>query len=202
MQAMRALGLPRPIVFLLAFVICAGQRVSAESDEIWRPNPNETYGPSTYCQWNRTGLPPMQQKICLDRDRANPPKLYQPKPGEILTKLLPECQVGGAISCNDDLFQPVWKRLEAANGEAIKIDMNSIQHFNNGAVEVVVYTYVPNTVFDIARLKRLRFDCHGQFMELDGGFVSDAPPRSVAGEIADIVCAGAKAQLPRDEGRR
>jgi hypothetical protein len=135
----------------------------AYADDMYRPRPGEAYDPSIYCEWNRTGLPAEQQKICLDRDRKNPPKLYEAKPGEILTKLLPSCQLGGVISCNDDLFQPVCEKIEADNGEATKIDMNSIEHFINGTADVVVYTYVPNTMFDPTRLKRLDFDCHGHF---------------------------------------
>lgn len=175
-----------------------GQPLSAQApsavapDEIYRPNPKEAYVPAIYCDWNRTGLPPAQQKICLDRDRANKPKLYQAKPGEILIKLLPDCQVGGAMSCNDDLFQPVWKTVEADNGAVTRIDMNSIQHLSGGTTNVTVYTGIPHTMFDSTKLKMLWFDCQGHLVEFDGaGGQSpqlDAPPRSVAGEIARIVC--------------
>jgi hypothetical protein len=162
---------------------------AVRADEIWHRGPNEAYDPSTYCNWNRTGLPPVQQRICLDQDRRNPPKLYQAKPGETLTKLIPACDSGGGVSCNSDVFQPVWKRLDAANGEATKIDMNSIEHLSTGAVNVVVYSYVPNTMFDPAKLTRLVFDCQGHFMRLGGAsYPMDAPPHSVAGEIATIVC--------------
>jgi len=162
------------------------------SDEIYRPHPGEAYTPPTYCQWNRTGLPAAQQKICLDRDKKNPPKLYKAKPGEMLQKLLPNCQIGGAESCNDDLFQPVWKRIEAANGEVTRIDMNSIQHLSGGTTNVTVYTGASHTMFDSSRLRMLWFDCRGHFRAFDGNAgqsdVLDAPPRSIAGEIANIVC--------------
>jgi len=165
----------------------------AYADDMYRPKPGEAYDPATYCNWNRTGLPPSYQKICINRDKKNPPKLYQPKPGEILTTLLPSCQIGGAISCNDDLYQKVWRKIEADNGEVTKVDMNSIEHFNNGTADVVKYTYVPNTMFDPNSLVRLKFDCHGHYMNLDGGsLLLDAPPRSVVGEVAAIACAGAK----------
>jgi|SRR5665213_9116 len=165
----------------------------AQTDEVWRPNPREAYGPSTYCNWNRTGLPPAQQKICAAEDQKSVARIYKAKPGEVLTTLIPSCQSGGALSCSDDLYQKVWRRIEADNGEVTKIDMNSIEHFNNGTIDVAVYTYVPNTTFDPTRLRRLHFDCHGHFMDNDNmSAMMDAAPRSVAGEVAAIVCAGAK----------
>jgi hypothetical protein len=185
----------------------AGQFISVQTpestkpaDDIYRPRPGEAYTPATYCEWNRTGLPSEQQKICLDRDRNNPPKLYKAKPGEILVKLLPNCQIGGAASCNDDLYQPVWKEIEADNGEVTKIDMNSIKHLSGGTTDVTIYTGVPHTMFDQARLKMLWFDCQGHFMAFDGGMGQspqlDAPPRSIAGRIAKIVCINQDAPNP------
>ena len=72
--------------------------------------------------------------------------------------------------------------------------MNSIQHLAGGTINVTVYTGAPHTMFDSTRLKMLWFDCQGHFRAFDGNFGQseelDAPPRSVAGEIANIVCAG------------
>jgi len=162
------------------------------SDEIYRPHPGEAYAPAVYCGSNRTGLPPEQQKICLERDTKNPPELYKAKPGETLEKLVPNCQIGGAETCNDDFFQPVWKRIEADNGEVTRIDMNSIQHLADGTTDVTVYTGAPHTMFDSTRLKMLWFDCQGHFRAFDGSFGQseelDTPPRSIAGEIANVVC--------------
>ena len=170
------------------------------ADDIYRPRPGEAYAPATYCDWNRTGLPPEQQKICLDRDIKNPPKLYKAKPGETLETLLPNCRIGGAESCNDDFFQPVWKRIEADNGQVTRIDMNSIQHIGGGGTNVTVYTGAPHSVFDSTRLQMLRFDCQGHFRSFDGNMgqsdVLDAPPRSIAGEIATIVCTNQDVKNP------
>jgi hypothetical protein len=135
-------------------------------------------------------LPPAQLQICLDQDKANPPKIYKAKPGEILTSLLSGCKVGGAVSCNEDLFLPVWLTITADSGEATKIDMNSILGGGKSGAAVVVYTYVPGTSFDPTRMETLHFDCAGHVMEMNPWppVVTDAPPNSVAGEIADIVC--------------
>jgi hypothetical protein len=110
---------------------------------------------------------------------------------EPLSTLIPSCVPGGRISCTDDLYQKVWIRLEADNGEVTKVDTRSIDHVSTGAAEVVVYTYVPNTRFDPSRLRRLFFDCAGQFRDETEGFsrVMDAPPQSIAGRVAAIACA-------------
>jgi hypothetical protein len=173
----------------------------AHADDIWRRHPGEAYDPATYCRWNRTGLPPAQQKICLAYDRAHLPKNYRPKTGQVLTVLLPSCQPGGAISCNDDLYQKVWLRVEATNGAAFKIDMNSIAHLNNGGAEAVVYI-IEGTTFDPANLKHFIFDCRGHYMDSDNmGATLYAPPRSVAGQIAALACEGAKDTRLEDASR-
>lgn len=187
------------VVFAIPAYV-AGQLISTQrpesakpADNIYRPRPGEAYAPATYCEWNRTGLPPEQQEICLDRDIKNPPKLYKAKPGETLETLLPNCRIGGAESCNDDFFQPVWRRIEADNGQVTRIDMNSIQHLGGGGTNVTVYTGAPHSMFDSTRLQMLWFDCQGHFRSFDGNMgqsdVLDAPPRSIAGGIANIVCA-------------
>ena len=162
-----------------------------QPDQIWHPNPNEAYEPSTYCQWNRTGLPEAQQKICLELDRKNPPKVYKPKPGEVVTTLISNCHPGGGLSCNADIYQKVWLQVEAVNGEVTKINMNSIQHLNSGSALVNVYTTVPNTKFDPSRLSTLIFDCAGHYKNATNFYspLFDAPPRSVAGKVASIACA-------------
>lgn len=166
----------------------------AQADQLWRPNANEVYGPQTYCNWNRTGLPEAQQRICIERDRRNPPKNYQATKGEALATLLPHCDPSGGLSCNDDIFQKVWLRLEADNGEVTKIDMNSLQRSTVGSVEAITYTYVPNTAFDQTKLRRLLFDCKGHFMDItnSNSELLDAPPRSVVGNVASIVCSHAR----------
>jgi hypothetical protein len=119
--------------------------------------------------------------------------------------LLPSCQPGGAISCNDDLYQKVWLRIEATNGAAFKIDMNSLAHLNNGGAEAVVYI-IEGTMFDPGNLKHFIFDCHGHYMDADNlGVTLYAAPRSVAGQIQALACEGAKdtrlADASRDDGR-
>ncbi len=179
----------------------------AQVDEEWRARPGEVYLPSTYCNWNRTGLPAAQQKICLDYDRKNLPKVYRPKPGEVLTTLIPSCQIGGAISCNDDLFQKVWLRIEADNGEVTKIDMNSVAGTNVGGAVATIYTYVPNTMFDPSKLRNLVFDCAGHYEDVTNmpSALLDAPPRSVVGRISALACSGAKdtrlEDANKDDGR-
>ena len=111
-----------------------------------------------------------------------------------LTTLIPSCPQTSGADCSNDIYRKVWLRLEAENGEVTKVDTASIQHFNTGAAEVVVYTYVPNTPFNPSKLRRLFFDCAGQFRDQTEGFSPpmDAPPRSIAGRISAIACVGAK----------
>lgn len=112
-------------------------------------------------------------------------------PADDLTTLISHCDANSGLPCTEDLYQKVWRKIEADNGEVTKIDMRSIQRFNTGAVDVAIYTYVPNTLFDPSKLRRLTFDCAGHFMDSTGGFSEqmDAPPQSIAGQIASIVCA-------------
>lgn len=94
-----------------------------------------------------------------------------------------------------DVFQKVWRRIEADNGEIIKIDMRSINHSGDRPVDVFVYIDVSDKGFDPMRLRRLLFDCAGHYQDIsDMGFspMQDAPSRSVAGRIQEIVCAGAQ----------
>jgi hypothetical protein len=56
---------------VFALVLAAGlvANASAFADDWWRVKPGEEYGPETYCNWNRTGLPPAQQQVCGLRDQ-------------------------------------------------------------------------------------------------------------------------------------
>ena len=159
-------------------------------NDIYRPSPGEQYGPETYCEFNRSGLPEVEQRSCLDFDAKHPPKIYKARPGEVLTKLLQTCATGASISCNADIFQKVWLQIEAENGEVTEIDMNSITRANGNTATAAVYTSVPNTIFDPTRVRLLVFDCAGRYM--DGTtfppVMHDAPPRSVAGAVAGVVC--------------
>ena len=125
----------------------------------------------------------------------------------MLTTLIPSCQIGGAISCNDDLFQKVWLRIEADNGEVTKIDMNSVAGTNVGGAVATIYTYVPNTMFDPSKLRNLVFDCAGHYEDVTNmpSALLDAPPRSVVGRISALACSGAKdtrlEDANKDDGR-
>jgi hypothetical protein len=82
--------------------------VSAHADDVWRLRPNEAYDPGTYCNWNRTGLPLAQQKVCAARDQKN------------------------------GVYKPNWRKLEADNGTVYYIDLNSIIHSGAGGSEALV----------------------------------------------------------------
>ena len=108
-----------------------------------------------------------------------------------LSVLLPSCSPGGRISCDDDLYQKKWLRLEAENGEFTKVDTN-FRRSSVGSVEAVIYTYTAaDKMFDPSRLRRLLFDCAGHYMDVTGpmGPQMDAPSHSVAGRIATMACA-------------
>jgi len=109
---------------------------------------------------------------------------------EALSTLLSNCQIGGRVSCDDDIYQKVWIKIEASDGEVTKVDMHSISRSNLGSVEAITYTYVPNTRFDPSKLRRLLFDCEGHFMDVTNSSSQemDAPPRSVVGQVAALVC--------------
>ncbi len=122
---------------------------------------------------------------------------------EALSTLIPSCVQGGGIDCTNDIYRKVWRRLEAENGLVTKVNTASIQHFNTGAAEVLVYTYVPDTRYDPSKLRRLFFDCAGQFRDQTEGFSPsmDAPPRSIAGRISAIACEGARDTRLEDADR-
>lgn len=111
-----------------------------------------------------------------------------------LTPLLPKSACGHVmVSCADDIFRPVWIKLISSVGEITKIDSN-FRTVGSGAVLVYAYSFVPNTVFDAHKLRRLVFDCAGQYYDdTDGaGEPMDAPPGSIAGQIASLACAKLK----------
>lgn len=123
------------------------------------------------------------------------------QPGATLVKVFPNCEfgpqripLGGSLG---ELCKPVWKKIEADNGEVTWIDMHSVSP--TLPREVYVYTSVPNTSIDPDALTLLFFDCQGHFRSWssDGpSALMDAPPRSVAGEIAEAVCVDQTEQGP------
>jgi hypothetical protein len=85
-----------------------------------------------------------------------------------------------------------WHRLEADNGTVLAIDLNSIEHSDNGSANAVV-CLVDNDVCTPLNMSRLLFDCHGHYVDIDhGGATQIAPPRSVIGQMAALACVGAK----------
>jgi hypothetical protein len=118
--------------------------------------------------------------------------------GEIRLPVLSNSLDGRVIGAPEDAFLPVWKPIESNNGEVTYVDMKSIERGAAG-MQVEVYTSVPNTIFDMDKLKVLAFDCQGHFMPFDEEGMTewmDAPPRSVAGEIAETVCVNQSVQEP------
>jgi|GEM_PF-5593485 len=96
-----------------------------------------------------------------------------------------------------------WKNIEADNGAVYKIDLNSISHYNNGTADVVVYA-VEGASYNPENMRRLWFDCQGHFRDETGpgfGPTEYAPPRSIAGRISQVACAGAKDTRFEEEAR-
>lgn len=148
--------------FFLFGIISAVLTTDAYADEMYRPRPGEVYGPSTYCEWNRSGLPTAQQKICSNLDHKN------------------------------GVYTADWRTIEALNGAVYKIDMNSISHSTDGGADIMVYavegdTYDPRNlkrfIFDCHG--------HFVDSDNMSATLYTAP-RSVVGQIAAIACAGAK----------
>lgn len=147
---------------VLALVSLAWRSESWGADEFYRPSPREVYGPETYCNWNRTGLPPAQQKTCADRDRRKPPAASE------------------------------WQTLEADNGARFKVDLATIQHFSNGSAGIVMYevgngAFSPANYRRLHFDCRGNYMDDGNF-----GVTMYAPPKSVVGRIQSIACSGAK----------
>jgi len=96
-----------------------------------------------------------------------------------------------------------WQTIEADNGAIYKVDMNSISHNRNGTADMLVYfdegsRYIPTN------LRRLWFDCQGRYRDLSPpgiGPTQYAPPRSIAGRLSEIACAGAKDKLAEQFSR-
>jgi TPR repeat protein len=90
-----------------------------------------------------------------------------------------------------------WQRVEADNGAAFQIDLGLIQDFPPGAT-APVYS-AEGGQFNPMNLKRWYFDCRGHIrVQQDVGLTpwTYVPPRSVAAQIGNIVCAGAGIASP------
>lgn len=100
-------------------------------------------------------------------------------------------------------YKPNWQTVEADNGAIYKVDVNSISHYNNGTADVTVY-FVEGSGFNPENTHRLWFDCRGHFRDQTNppfGATQYAPPRSTAGRLSEIACAGAKDTRLEDASR-
>ena len=90
-------------------------------------------------------------------------------------------------------YKSEWRAIEALDGSVYKIDQKSISHMNNGTAELIVYA-VESDGYNPTNLKRLWFDCQGHYRDQTGGIGPTlyAPPRSIAGQLSAIACAGAR----------
>lgn len=113
-----------------------------------------------------------------------------------------------------------WRRLETDTGLVVAIDLGSIERalpdvarmakMNREAglpaprsdgrptfAGAIVCTEVEDNTCSPFHMKRMRFDCHGHFMDSDdmSGTMMPAPPRSVAGQLAAIACGTGTAGL-------
>jgi hypothetical protein len=97
-------------------------------------------------------------------------------------------------------YKSNWRKFEADNGAGFALDMNSIAHmyYCNGCTDVVI-CILDNDQCAVPNMRRWRFDCHGHYMDIDGGGMQIAPSRSVAGAMAAIACVGAHENLPPEQ---
>ena len=86
-----------------------------------------------------------------------------------------------------------WGNVEADNGAVYRVDVSSIFRYPNGTADIVVYA-VEGDQFNPENQRKLWFDCKGHYRDQTAGVGPKlyAPPRSVAGRISAIACAGAR----------
>jgi hypothetical protein len=141
-----------------------GLPLCVPADQIWYKSATEWYNPSTYCKWGRQQLPERLQKVCSELDQKYPP------------------------------IKPIWKRFEADNGAVYALEMNNIDHLDGcGGCADAVICVVDNNQCLPPNARRIRFDCHGHYIDVfGGGSMQIAPPRSVIGQMAAVACVGTK----------
>ena len=130
----------------------------------WEVCPGKVLMPATFCGWSPSSLPPAQLKTCYALHRKVDPADYKPE----------------------------WKRFEADNGAVFVLDMKSVSHphYCRGCADAVMCT-VDNNQCIPPNMTRIRFDCHGHYLNIDGGGeLQMAPPRSVVGQMAVVACVG------------
>jgi hypothetical protein len=84
--------------------------------------------------------------------------------------------------------------MEADNGKTFMINLGLIQDIGSGAT-APIYS-VEGSTFDVSNMKRWYFTCTGYFsIQNDRGGAGQniyAPANSVAAQMSNLVCAGAK----------
>lgn len=60
----------RIILGAIGALALSQSQARAEGEQAWCKNSNECYYPSTYCNWNNTGLPAEQQQVCAGRKKV------------------------------------------------------------------------------------------------------------------------------------
>ena len=125
-----------------------------------------------------------------------PPAQYPPPPAPT-----PQSQTDVAVPASNATKIPPkkenWKRIEADNGAAYGVDLNSITHSANGTAEMTVCIVDNNTCALMPGTWNptiFQFDCHGHYADVYGrSGLQMAPSRSVVGQMAALACAGATA---------
>jgi hypothetical protein len=93
-----------------------------------------------------------------------------------------------------------WYKVEADNGAKYQIDLGLIQDLGTGATTSIYSD--EGASFNASNLQRWYFTCTGYFsvmqnnMRMRMGPQTYAPPRSVAAQMSEIVCAGAHKSRP------
>lgn len=83
-----------------------------------------------------------------------------------------------------------WQDLALEGGSSVKIDLNSISRYGNGAVDVVVY-FADGSGYNPENMHRLWFDCQGRYQDLTGPHVGPSmhvPPLSIIGKVSETAC--------------
>jgi hypothetical protein len=91
----------------------------------------------------------------------------------------------------------IWKQIEADNGAIYAIDLNSISHNSNGPGAFAIICIMERNACPLMNMTRVVFDCQGKYTDVDhGNAIRLAPPRSVAGRLANIACS--RSNKPND----
>lgn len=94
-----------------------------------------------------------------------------------------------------------WITVEADNGAIYGIDANSItprsDNFHGNTFGIICR--FDGRVCPLQNMSRWQFDCRGHYFDIDRrGGLMPAPPRSVAGRLAEIACSGGRRAKPAE----